>query len=158
MTKAVRRAAPADAPALIRLWERCGLTRPHNDPAKDIALALNGPASDILLIEDADTGAAADADTGAAAGAVTGSVMVGHDGHRGWIYYLAVDPERRRENLGRALTSAAEAWLAERGIWKAMLMIREDNTQVRAFYERLGYAEEPRTVMAKALMNPSERP
>ncbi|HVQ08091.1 MAG TPA: GNAT family N-acetyltransferase [Allosphingosinicella sp.] len=64
--------------------------------------------------------------------------MTGFDGHRGWVYYLAVAPERRRQGLGREMMAAAEAWLRRRGVPKIQLMVREDNEAARAFYEALG--------------------
>ena len=64
--------------------------------------------------------------------------MVGCDGHRGWVYYLAVAPERRRSGLGRTMMDAAEAWLRERGAPKIQLMVREDNEAALGFYEALG--------------------
>src|SRR4051812_7249962 len=82
-----------------------------------------------------------------AGGRIVGSVMAGHDGHRGWIYYVAVDPAERKTGLGKRLVAAAEAALLERGVRKAMLLIRDTNTAVRGFYERLGYEVEPRTLM-----------
>lgn len=144
MTPAVEDAGPADTTALIDLWTVCGLTRPHNDPAKDIALAFESPNAAILVVRDGDV--------------LTASVMVGHDGHRGWVYYVSVRPDRRGAGLGRAVMAAAESWLAERKIWKSMLMIRDTNTAVRDFYAALGYGEEPRTVMAKAVIDPDARP
>ena len=88
----------ADAAAVVALWRACGLTRPWNDPDADFALALGNSTSTVLVARD-------DA-------ALAGSVMVGFDGHRGWIYYLAVAPDRQRAGVGRALMAAAEAWLA----------------------------------------------
>ena len=67
----------------------------------------------------------------------TSVVMTGFDGHRGWVYYLAVSPEHRRKGLGRALMVAAEAWLRERGAPKIQLMVREEN-EALGFYEALG--------------------
>jgi ribosomal protein S18 acetylase RimI-like enzyme len=132
--------APLDAAgteAVAALWERCGLTRPWNDPRADIALALQGPNSTILV--------------GRADGTVAASVMVGHDGHRGWVYYVAVDPASRRRGFGRAVMAAAEDWLKLRGILKAELLIRPDNGAVQRFYESLGYNVEPRIVMTRWL-------
>lgn len=140
----VRVATAADKNNLISLWVSCDLTRPHNDPVKDIELAIAGPSSVILIAENE--------------GDVCGSIMVGHDGHRGWVYYMAVHPEHQRQGLGRQLISEAEAWLADKKIWKCMLMIRDTNTAVRDFYARLGYAEEPRTVMSRAVIDPFDRP
>jgi ribosomal protein S18 acetylase RimI-like enzyme len=126
-----------DVAAVIELWQRCGLTRPWNDPVADIAFARRGPNSAILV--------------GRRAGAVVATVMVGHDGHRGWFYYLGVDPGMQGQGLGRAMTQAAESWLAERGIVKAQLMVRAGNDRVRAFYEALGYGEQQRIIFAKWL-------
>jgi ribosomal protein S18 acetylase RimI-like enzyme len=64
--------------------------------------------------------------------------MVGSDGHRGWVYYLAVAPARRRAGLGRTMMDAAEAWLRARGAPKIQLMVREDNEAALGFYEALG--------------------
>jgi ribosomal protein S18 acetylase RimI-like enzyme len=77
----------ADIPAMIALWQRCGLTRPWNDPAADIAMARRGPNAAVLAGRDGD--------------AVVASVLVGHDGHRGWVYYVAVDPDHRHKGYGR---------------------------------------------------------
>jgi ribosomal protein S18 acetylase RimI-like enzyme len=129
--------ADADGDAVAALWQRCGLTRPWNDPSADIAFARRGPNSDILV--------------GRRDGAVVATVMVGHDGHRGWFYYLGVDPPLQGRGFGRAMTHAAEAWLAARGVAKAQLMVRAGNDRVRAFYEALGYGEQERLIFAKWL-------
>ena len=82
--------------------------------------------------------------------------MVGHDGHRGTVYYVCVDPERRNEGLGRAIMDAAEHWLRDRGVWKLNLMVRAENQDVVEFYTSLGYSVEERVNMAKRLA-PSKR-
>jgi ribosomal protein S18 acetylase RimI-like enzyme len=127
----------ADVPAIIALWQRCGLTRPWNDPAADIALARRGDR----------TANAADEH----GGTVAASAMVGHDGHRGWVYYVSVDPEHRGRNLGRAIMTAAEDWLRARSISKLMLMVRGDNTTVQEFYQALDYAVQDSVVFSKWL-------
>ena len=127
----------SDVEPVIILWERCGLTRPWNDPHADIALARRGAHSTILI--------------GRRDGIVIATVMVGHDGHRGWLYYLAVDPDAQRQRFGSVMTAAAEDWLRLRGVSKAMLMVRADNSGVRAFYDALGYGEQERVVFAKWL-------
>ena len=127
----------SDVEAVVALWERCGLTRPWNDPRADIALARRGPNSAILV--------------GRHGGGLVAAVMVGHDGHRGWFYYLGVDPAREGCGFGRTITTAAEAWLRERGIAKAQLMVRPGNEKVQAFYEAQGYGEQERIVFAKWL-------
>lgn len=137
MTEPSVRAATLDeAGAVVALWQRCGLVVAHNDPHQDFLRALAGPASAVLVI-DADA-------------AIAGAVMVGHDGHRGWIYYLAVDPEKRRRGHARALVAAAEAWCVARRIRKLQLMVRPGNT-VLPFYRAIGYEKTPRVVMARWL-------
>jgi ribosomal protein S18 acetylase RimI-like enzyme len=137
-TLAIAPLEDADIAAVVALWLRCGLTRPWNDPQADIALTRrHEPNSTILLGRDGD--------------AVVASVLVGHDGHRGAVYYVAVDPDHRSKNFGRAILTAAEDWLRARGILKLNLMVRADNTQVQAFYETLGYDEQERIVYAKWL-------
>jgi ribosomal protein S18 acetylase RimI-like enzyme len=80
-----------------------------------------------------------------------GTVMVGHDGHRGWLYYLAVAPEARRQGHGRELVRAAEHWVLAHGIPKLQLMVRVENAAVAAFYERLGYADAGCVVLGRRL-------
>ena len=109
----------------MALWREAGLTRPWNDPVADFDLALAGPASAVLAAR--------------AGGRLAGSVMVGFDGHRGWVYYLAVSLSRRGEGLGRALMQASECWLEQRGCPKIQLMVRADNADARGFYAALGY-------------------
>ena len=118
----------ADVEAAAALWEVCDLTRPWNDPRTDARLALTGPDSVILGAFDGER--------------LAGTVMVGFDGHRGWVYYLAVDPARRKQGQGRALMRAAEDWLTARGAPKIQLMLRTDNTQAAGFYVAIGYAEQ----------------
>jgi hypothetical protein len=127
----------ADVAAIIALWERCDLTRPWNDPAADIAQARRGLNATVLVGRDGT--------------ALVASAMVGHDGHRGWVYYVAVDPDHRQKGYGRAIMQAAEDWLRWRGIAKLQLMVRPDNSRVQAFYESIGYDEQPRIIYAKWL-------
>jgi len=82
---------------------------------------------------------------------IVATALVGHDGHRGWVYYVAVDPEQQRQDFGRAIMMAAEDWLRGTGVEKIMLMVRPDNTNVRAFYDRLGYETQERLIYAKWL-------
>jgi len=126
-----------DVTTVIALWERCGLTRPWNDAAADIALARRGAHSTILIGRDG--------------GAIIATAMVGHDGHRGWVYYVAVDPDHRGKGHGRAIMNAAEEWLRQAGIAKLQLMVRSDNAKVQAFYESIDYDEQERIIYAKWL-------
>ena len=99
--------------------------------------ALAGPSSTVL---------AALAD-----GVLVGTAMVGHDGHRGWVYYVAADPGRRHSGIGRALMAASEAWLVGRGVPKIQFMVRTTNAAVLAFYERLGYEPQDVVVLGRRL-------
>ena len=83
--------------------------------------------------------------------AVVGTVMVGYDGHRGWIYSLAVSPSHRRQGIGSRLVAHAERALARRGCMKINLQIMEGNEGVAAFYAFLGYSVEKRVSMGKIL-------
>ncbi|CAO3418855.1 GNAT family acetyltransferase [Azospirillum doebereinerae] len=138
---AIRDCVPDDRDAVAALWTACGLVVPWNDPLADIALALSKPSSTILL--------------GTLGGQIVASVMVGHDGHRGWVYYVAVDPALQGHGHGRRMVEAAEAWLHEAGMPKVQLLVRETNQRVLAFYETLGYAKSPVTMMQKWLTKPS---
>ncbi|MCC2981157.1 GNAT family acetyltransferase [Sphingomonas sp. IC4-52] len=137
MPPSIRAATSADEAAVTALWRACDLVVSHNDPAADFRFALAGPASMVLVGEEG--------------GRIIGSVMVGHDGHRGWLYYLAAMPERQGHGIGRAMVEAGERWLQDRGVPKVQLMIRPTNVGVAQFYERLGYEDVPRVLMAKWL-------
>jgi ribosomal protein S18 acetylase RimI-like enzyme len=126
-----------DIAEVIALWQRCGLTRPWNDPTADIALARRGPNSTILI--------------GRADNHIVATVMVGHDGHRGWVYYVATDPDRRAKGFGRAIMDAAEDWLRAAGIAKLQLLVRRENARAGTFYQSIGYAEAQTIVFAKWL-------
>lgn len=81
------------------------------------------------------------------------SVMVGYEGHRGWVNYVAVDPAHRRCGFGRALIDHAEAWLRERGCPKLNLQVLSSNAQVRAFYEAIGFRQDAVVSFGKRLDN-----
>lgn len=135
MSALVREAATADREAVVALWRACGLTRPWNDPDADFDLAVRSPGAAVLVSGDPTSGA----------------VMVGFDGHRGWIYYMAVDPARRRSGLGRALMSAAEDWLRDRDAPKLQLMVRADNADAIGFYGALGLETQAVNVLGRRL-------
>lgn len=123
---------------VIALWDKCGLIRPWNDPNKDIDRKLSDRNGAFLLLLDGDT--------------LIGSVMVSHDGHRGSIYYLCVDPERQAGGFGKRLMSHCEAYLKDLGCPKINLFVRRGNEAVIGFYEGLGYAEETAVPMGKRLI------
>jgi len=123
-----------DIAEVVDLWRRCGSTRAWNDPAGDIALARREANATVLV--------------GRSTGAVVASVLVGHDGHRGWVYYVTVDPDHRSKGYGGQIMRAAEDWLRARGIEKLQLMVRGDNPEVHAFYQSIGYIEQVRVVFA----------
>ena len=130
----------ADIPAVVTLWQRCGLVRPWNDPRKDIARKLRVQRELFLVGVDGGPDAR-----------IVGSVMAGYEGHRGWINYLAVDPERRRRGFARLLMAAAEERLRALGCPKINLQIRNDNADASAFYRRIGFAEDASVSMGKRL-------
>lgn len=139
---AVREIRDEDVEGVVALWRASGVARPWNDPHQDIAFARRNPHSTILIAEYG--------------GRVAATVMVGEDGHRGWVYYVAAAPEHQGQGLGRAVMAAAEDWLAARGVWKLNLLVREDNASVRRFYERLGYAETRSVCFQKAILPRAE--
>jgi ribosomal protein S18 acetylase RimI-like enzyme len=129
--------AEQDMEAVVALWARCGLTRPWNDPRHDFLRATGVPNACVII--------------GTADNALVGTVMVGHDGHRGWVYYLAVVPELQRRGHGRALMAAAERWLRDREVPKIQLMVRETNAAAIGFYERLGLERQPVVTLGRRL-------
>jgi ribosomal protein S18 acetylase RimI-like enzyme len=124
----IREFAPTDEDALVSLWERCELLRPWNDPHRDIARKLADSPWGLLvaIIDDA----------------IIGSVMVGYDGHRGWINYLATDEALRRQGVARALMDEAVHRLRERGCPKVNLQVRSGNVNAVRFYELIGFARD----------------
>ncbi len=134
----VRSATGEDEQAVVALWRACNLVASYNDPVADFRFAKAAPCSDVLVAVDT-------------AGEIAGSVMVGHDGHRGWLYYVAAHPDSRGKGVGRQIVQAAEDWLHQRGVVKAQLLVRDTNTRVVGFYEHLGFEVSPRVVMTKWL-------
>ncbi len=140
---------PSGSPVMIRrlpehlysdavaLWQQTGLTRPWNDPTADLRRAMTGSASTVLAAIERDV--------------LLATAMVGHDGHRGWVYYLAVTPTEQGRGLGRRLMQACEQWVRDRGVPKLQLMVRADNAPAAAFYERLGYADAQVVVLGRRL-------
>lgn len=135
---AVRPFAREDTEAVIALWQRCGLTRPWNDPTRDIERKLGVQPHLFVVAHDAHR--------------VVGAVMAGYDGHRGWVNYLAVCPSLRGQGLGAALMRHVEQGLRALGCPKVNLQIRTGNAAVRAFYESLGYAVDDAFSMGRRLI------
>ena len=128
---------PDEIEAAVALWQACDLTRPWNDPRADIRRAFDGSTSTILAHRDE--------------GRLVATVMVGADGHRGWVYYLAVAPDQRKRGLGEAMMRAAEGWVAARGMPKMQLMVRMENAAAAGFYHAIGYETEERLLLARRL-------
>ncbi|MFC3714516.1 GNAT family acetyltransferase [Sphingoaurantiacus capsulatus] len=128
---------PQEADAAVALWQACGLTRPWNDPHADLKFAFDTPTSTILA--------------GRIDGKLAATVMVGFDGHRGWVYYLAVDPTLQRGGHGAVMMRAAEDWLRGQGVPKLNLMVRGDNAVATGFYEAIGYDRSDVIVLQKFL-------
>lgn len=134
----IRAFQAGDEAAVVALWERCGLTRPWNDPRKDIARKrLVQP--ELFLV-------------GVAGGEIVASAMAGYDGHRGWVNYLAVAPARRRQGLGRALMREVEERLQALGCPKLNVQVRASNEEALGFYRRLGYARDEAVAFGKRLI------
>jgi len=128
----------ADESAVIALWERCKLTRPWNDPRKDIQRKL-GVQRELFLV-------------GVEQGIIVAAVMAAYDGHRGSVNYLAVDPQHRRRGHGAALMRRVEEVLKERGCPKVNLAVRTANVEVIAFYKKLGYVPDEVVPLGKRLI------
>lgn len=122
----IRHFQASDEHAVVTLWEACGLVRPWNDPHKDIARKLNVQPELFLVGLEGER--------------VVGTVMVGYEGHRGWINYLAVSPDHQGRGLGRRLMDEAEQRLRAVGCPKINLQVRSGNEAVRQFYESIGYS------------------
>jgi ribosomal protein S18 acetylase RimI-like enzyme len=115
----------ADVASAAALWTETGLTRQWNDPEADFHRALSGLTSSVLGLKHDNV--------------LVGSVMVGHDGHRGWMYYLAVPRDHQGKGIGSELIRTAEVWLRAMGAVKVQLMVRSHNDSLSSFYENAGY-------------------
>ena len=125
--------------SVIDLWVSVfGYETAHNDPI--LVLQKKQDIADGLLFVSLSED-----------GEVTGTVMCGYDGHRGWIYSLAVRPDLQRRGIGTALMSYAEQRLEEIGCMKINLQIMEGNEKVQSFYAAIGFSTEERVSMGKRL-------
>ena len=127
-----------DEAALIRLWQQCGLVVPWNDPQADIA-RKTADSPELFYVGTIDD-------------SLVASCMAGYDGHRGWIYYLAVDDMLQRQGIATGMVRHAEAELLNRGCPKIDLMVRNTNQAVIAFYKSIGYTNDPVVVLSKRLV------
>lgn len=126
-----------DEPQIVQMWNECGLTRPQNDPARDIVRKLT-VQPELFLV-------------GVVNDRIIASIMAGYEGHRGWLNYLAVYPDMRQKGLGRQMVSAAEKKLGELGCPKINLQVRATNAAAMAFYQKMGYAEDKVVSLGKRL-------
>jgi ribosomal protein S18 acetylase RimI-like enzyme len=133
----IRPFQPIDEDETIALWRACDLTRPWNDPKKDIARKLR-VQPELFLVAIVD-------------GRLVGSVMAGYDGHRGWMYYLGVAPAFRSRGIGRALVGEVENRLRQMGCPKVQLMVRSENVAASGFYQRLAYRRDDLVNLGKRL-------
>ena len=120
--------AESDEQAVVELWRACDLTRPWNNPHRDIERKLQVQRHLFLV--------------GETEGRIVASVMAGFDGHRGWINYLAVHPDYQRRGLATRLMHTVEELLLEAGCPKINLQVRSTNASAVGFYKSLGFAQD----------------
>lgn len=127
-----------DRNSIVQLWKDCGLVVPWNNPQLDIERKSEDNPEEILvgLINDD----------------VVASAIVGYDGHRGWVYYLAVHPQHQRKGLGNQIMKYAENHLLKSGCPKINIMVRMTNLNVIKFYESIGYKKENIVTLGKRLI------
>lgn len=142
---AIRTATLHDVDGIVDLWRSSNLLSSLNEPCEDLKLALAGPASTVFVATDKTK-------------RIVGSVMAGHDGHRGNLYYIAVDPRFRLHGIGQQLMRTAESWLREAGVRKIHLLVLNDNLGVAPFYEKLGYSRGPAVLFRKWLARDQSKP
>ena len=134
----IRPYAPADEEAVVDLWQRCALTRPWNDPRKDIQRKLTTQA-ELFLVGDLE-------------GSIVATIMAGYDGHRGWVNYLAVAAPHRNKGYGRRLMRQVEDLLAARGCPKLNIQVRAGNQEALQFYRKIGYIADEAVSLGKRLI------
>jgi len=134
----IRTFRKGDEDAVVALWQVCGLTRPWNDPGEDIARKLS-VQPELFLVGDLD-------------GKVIATLMAGYEGHRGWVNYLAVAPECRRQGFGRVLMQQAEERLLALGCPKVNIQVRDSNADALGFYRGIGYVQDEAISLGKRLI------
>lgn len=140
---AIRPFRPGDESAVIQLWRDCGLIRSSNNPFKDIQ-RKRAVQPELFLVALLDE-------------RIVASVMAGYEGHRGWLNYLAVTPDRRQTGLGRKMVAEAERRLRELGCPKINLQVRSANTAAIEFYRRMGFQVDEVISLGKRLIEDQDR-
>ena len=135
---AIRTYRDNDEAAVIELWQQCGLVVPWNNPHRDIARKC-ADSPQLFFV-------------GVIADELVATCMAGYDGHRGWIYYLAVAEAQRRQGIAARMVRHAETELRRLGCPKLDLMVRNTNAGVISFYRSIGYGEDPVVVLSKRLI------
>jgi ribosomal protein S18 acetylase RimI-like enzyme len=134
----VRPYLESDETAVVGLWREVFSDVPgRNDPQKDIQRKL-GVQRELFLVATSGR-------------ELVGTAMAGYDGQRGWVHYLAVHPDHRRQGIGTALMRSVEERLIGMGCPKLNLQVRASNQSVLPFYRRLGYLVEERISVGKPL-------
>lgn len=134
----IRAYQASDEAAVVALWQACDLTRPWNDPHKDIARKRQ-VHPELFLV-------------GEVQGGLMASAMFGYEGHRGWLNYLAVAPDHQRQGHAKAMMQHGETLLLALGCPKVNLQVRASNASVLAFYQSLGYQDDQVVSMGKRLI------
>lgn len=115
-----------DYEAVFSLWQACegiGLSAADEKPRIEAYLHRNPGCSFVARVD----------------GQIVGSVLGGHDGRRGFLHHLAVQPEQRRLGIGRKLAQASLDALAQQGIDRVHIFVFADNASGIAFWERIGW-------------------
>ncbi len=124
--------------AVMDLWQECQLTRPWNDPVIDIVRKQSDQLGKfVLLINGKD---------------LVASMMIGYDGHRGSVNYLAVLPKYQNQGVGRKMMAYCEEYLSQLGCPKINICVRDSNIKVLEFYKVLGYEVDPVVILGKRLI------
>jgi ribosomal protein S18 acetylase RimI-like enzyme len=131
----VRRFAIEDTDAVLAVWEATGLLRANPNPRTDIQKKLRHSPDSFFV--------------GLYGGVIAATVMAGYDGHRGWVYRLAVLPDCQRRGIGTAMVEHAESWLRDQGCPRMKLQVDPDRAGVVEFYRKLGFERQELVSMAK---------
>ena len=156
----IAEARPADRDAVVALWEACGLTRPWNDPHRDIERKLAVQPELFLVgtelvepaVDGGDESSGGEGSGDSPEEVLVATAMAGHEGHRGWLYYVAVAPGRRGGGRARQIVAEAERLLLEAGCPKVQLMVRSGNDTAEATWGSLGYEQSDVVVYGKRLI------